>query len=120
MCNQEGRGSQKFYEKLAEDATVLELKNLFALMAESWQEHDDALVKMKGNIDSLKDTFKDLQEAACLFKPLMAKRDIAAEQMEQSDAYQHIVTEEEKDVRFYEERNKSNFQRPRHIRGLLR
>jgi len=65
---------------------------------------------MKENIDSLKATFKDLQEAACLFKPLMAKRDIAAEQMEQSDAYQHIVTEEEKDVRFYEERNKSNFQ----------
>ena len=95
--------AKTFYEKLATDATVPELKKLFTLLAESEQEHHDALVKMKGNNEHLIVKFKDLQEAACLFKPHMAKRDIVAEQMEQPDAYQHIITEEEKGVRFYED-----------------
>lgn len=95
--------ARTFYEKLATDATVPELKNLFTLLAESEQEHHDALVKMKENNEPLIVKFKDLQEAACLFKPHMAKRDIVAEQMEQPDAYQHIITEEEKGVRFYED-----------------
>lgn len=91
------------YRKLAEDTTVAELKNLFTLLAESEQEHYDAFVKMKESVDPLKAQFKDLQEAACLFKPLLAKRDLAAELLGQPDAYLHIVKEEEKGVQFYED-----------------
>jgi rubrerythrin len=91
------------YEKMAKDTAVPELKNLFTLLAESEQEHHDALVQLKGSINSLKVEIKELQGAACLFKPLLAKRDLANEPIEDPDAYQHIVKEEEKCVRFYED-----------------
>ncbi|MDP2755559.1 MAG: ferritin family protein, partial [Nitrospirota bacterium] len=95
--------ARKFYENLAADATDPELQNLFTLLAESEQEHHDALVKIKKDIDHLKVEFKDLQEAACLFNPAMTKRDSAAEQMEQPDGYQRIVKQEENNVQFYED-----------------
>ena len=91
------------FEKLAADAAVPELKNLFTLLAESEQEHHDALVELKGSSNPLKVQFKDLPEAACLFEPLQAKRDLVAELAEQPDAYLHIVKEEENGVRFYED-----------------
>jgi len=90
-------------EKLAASTAVPELKNLFTLLAESEQEHHDALLGMKGNIDPQKAQFKDLQEAACLFKPLLTKRDLMAELIKQPDAYLHVVKEEEEGVRFYED-----------------
>jgi hypothetical protein len=46
---------------------------------ESEQEHHDALVRMKGSLDPQKAQFKDLQEAACLFKPLLTTCDLMAE-----------------------------------------
>lgn len=91
------------YKRLAEDATVAELKNLFTLLAESEQEHYEALVKMKVSVDPLKAKFKNLQEAACLFEPLLTKRDLAPQLIGEPDAYQHIVKEEEKGVLFYED-----------------
>lgn len=95
--------ARMMFEKLAADATVPELKNLFTLLAESEQEHHDALVELKGSSNLLKVQFKDLQDAACLFKPLLAKRDLMAELIEQPDAYLHIVKAEENGVRFYED-----------------
>ena len=95
--------ARKYYEKLAAATAVPELKNLFTMLAESEQEHHDALVEMKGSIDPRKARFKALQEAACLFKPLMAKRGLMAELKEAPDAYRLVVKEEEEGVRFYEE-----------------
>lgn len=92
-----------FYEKLASVATVPELKNLFTLLAESEQEHHAALLKMQGMVDQPMATFKDLQEAECLFKPLLTQRDLMAELINEPDAYRQIVKEEENGVRFYEE-----------------
>ncbi len=92
-----------YYEKLAAATAVPELKNLFTMLAAAEQEHHDALVKMKGSTDPQKAQFKALQEAACLFKPLLAKRNLMAELKETPDAYQRVVKEEEKGVRFYEE-----------------
>lgn len=91
-----------YYEKLAAVSVVPELRNLFTLLAESEQEHHDALVKMKKNCDSQKIQFKDLQDAACLFRPLLSKRDLVADIMEESDEYQLIVKGEEEGVLFYE------------------
>ncbi len=91
------------YEKMAKDTAVPELKNLFTLLAESEQEHHDALMQLKESINPLKVQFKELQGSACFFKPLMAKFDLATKLTEDSDAYQHIVKEEEKGVRFYED-----------------
>src|SRR5689334_17434 len=67
--------ARMYYEKLAATTTVPELKSLFTMLAAAEQEHHDVLVKMKGSIAPQKAQFKALQEAACLFKPLLAKRD---------------------------------------------
>ncbi len=97
---EEARGC---YEKLAATTAVPELKNLFTMLAAAEQEHHDALVEMKGRIDPQKAQFKGLQEAACIFQPLLAKRDLMAELKEDPDAYKHVVTEEEEGVKLYEE-----------------
>jgi rubrerythrin len=95
--------ARMYYEKLAAGTTIPELKNLFTMLAAAEQEHHDALVAMKDGIDPRKAEFKALEVAACLFKPLLAKRDLIAEQMVDSDAYQQLVKEEEKGASFYEE-----------------
>lgn len=93
--------ARMYYEKLAVDATVPELKNLFTLLAESEHEHHDALVKLQGSKEHTITEFKDLQGAACHFKPLLAKSDLVVEPVEGSDAYLNIVKEEENGVQFY-------------------
>lgn len=92
-----------YYEKLATATTVPELKNLFTMLGAAEQEHHDALVKMKGSLGPQTAEFKALQEAACLFKPLLAKRDLMAELKNDPDAYKHVVKEEGEGVKFYEE-----------------
>lgn len=92
-----------FYNKLAAATAVPELKNLFTMLAAAEQEHHDALVEMKGGTNPKKAQLKALQEAACLFQPLLAKRDLMAELKEDPDAYKLVIKEEEEYVRFYEE-----------------
>jgi rubrerythrin len=92
-----------YYENLAKAATVPELKNLFSLLAASEQEHHDALVMMKESVAPNKVRFSALEEAACLFNPLLAKRELIAELKDDPDAYRHALRKEEDDVRFYEE-----------------
>jgi rubrerythrin len=95
--------AKTYYEKLAADADVPELKNLFTLLAAAEKEHHDTLVDMKENVNPQKASFKALEEAACLFKPLLAKRDLMAEQKGYPDAYRLVVKEEEDGVKFYED-----------------
>lgn len=93
--------ARTYYEELAAAAVDPELKNLFTLLAESEQEHHDALVALRESTAPLETKFKDLQGAACNFMPLLAKNDLKAEPIEESDAYMNIVNEEEKGVQFY-------------------
>jgi len=95
--------ARKYYEKLAANTDVPELKNLFTLLAAAEQEHHDALLGMKESADPQKTKFKALQEAACLFKPLLAKRELMADRAGFPDAYRQVVKEEEEGVGFYEE-----------------
>lgn len=95
--------ARMYYEKLAATVTVPELKELFTILAAAEQEHCDALVKIKQSINPQKAQFKALQEAACVFKPLLAKRDLLAELKKDPDAYQHVIKEEEKGIKLYEE-----------------
>src|SRR5450631_3723875 len=83
--------ARKYYEQLAADTAVPELKDLFTMLAESEQEHHDSLVTLKESLAPMKTQFKDLQGAACHFKPLLAKKDLKAEPLEKSDAYLNIV-----------------------------
>lgn len=93
--------ARSYYEKLAASAVVPELKNLFTLLSESEQEHHDALVELRESNAPLNIQFKDLQGAACHFKPLLEKNGLKEEPIEESDAYVNIVNEEEKSVQFY-------------------
>jgi rubrerythrin len=95
--------ARKYYENLANAVTVPELKNLFSMLAAAENEHRDALVVMKEGIDPQKVRFDALNEAACVFSPLLNKRDLIAEMKEDPDAYRHVVKKEEESVRFYEE-----------------
>jgi len=90
-------------EKMAKAAAVPELKNLFSLLAAAEQEHRDVLVRMKESIDPHTAKFVALQEAACVFKPILAKRDLMAELKDDPDAYRQVVKEEGESVKFYEE-----------------
>ena len=95
--------TRMYYEKLATATVVPEQKNLFTMLAAAEREHRDALAEMKERIDPQKANFMALQEAGCLFQPLMAKRGLMAELKEDLDAYKHVVKEEEEGVMFYEE-----------------
>lgn len=95
--------ARQYYEKLAEASAIPELKQLFTMLAAAEQEHHDALMEIKANSPLKKTGFTALNEAACLFKPLMSKRDLMADLQEDPDAYRHIVQEEEKGIRLYEE-----------------
>jgi len=92
-----------YYEKLAAATTVPELKNLFTLLAASEEEHHEALVAMKRRIDPKRAWFSALQEAACIFRPLLVQRDLMAELKADPDAYKQVVKQEEEGILFYEE-----------------
>ena len=90
-----------YYEALAVSAADPELKNLFTMLAQAEQEHHDALVQLQGSVDPQKAQFTALDQAACLFKPLLAKRELVAQLQETPDAYQMVVAQEEKGVQLY-------------------
>lgn len=95
--------ARMYYEKLAAATPVPELKHLFTMLAAAEQEHHDALMEIKTNSPPKKTGFIALNEAACLFRPLLSKRDVMDDLKEDPDAYRHIMTEEEKGIRLYEE-----------------
>jgi len=95
--------STKYYEALSVRASDPELKNLFAMLAQAEKEHYDNLVKLKESVDARLPQFKALEQAACLFRPLLAKRELMAQLKKEPDAYQLVVAQEEKGVQFYQE-----------------
>ena len=95
--------AREYYENLASAVAIPELKNLFSMLAASEQEHHDILVGMKGSTDLKNVRFSALDEAACVFNPLLAKREAIAELKDDPDAYKHALKNEEDGVRFYEE-----------------
>ncbi len=91
------------YIQLAAASSVEELQNIFGLLAAAEKEHHDTLMAMMGNVDPAKAEFKALDEAACVFKPLLGKRDLVSEQLRDPDGYLHVVKEEEESIKFYED-----------------
>jgi rubrerythrin len=94
--------ARMYYQALAATTADHELRDLFTMLAQAEQEHHDALVQMKGGANLQKGQFKALDQAACLFKPLLAKRDLMAQLKGEPDAYQLVVAQEEKGVKLYE------------------
>ena len=92
-----------YYEALAAQAEDQELRNLFTMLAAAEQEHKEALVQLQGSVDPQMAQFTVLDRAACLFKPLLAKREAMAQLKESPDGYQMVVAQEEKGVELYRE-----------------
>jgi len=92
-----------YYEALAVSAADLELRNLFTMLAAAEQEHKEALVQLQGSVEPKMAQFTVLDRAACLFKPLLAKREAMAQLKESPDGYQMVVAQEEKGVELYQE-----------------
>jgi len=95
--------AKEYYEKIAAAASVPELKNLFSILAAAEQEHYEALSRMKRTKQPEVLDFKGVEEAACVFKPLLAKRDLMEELKDDPDAYLHVVKEEEASIKLYED-----------------
>jgi len=95
--------ARTYYESLAAATVDPELKNLFTMLGAAEKEHHDALVQLKVSADPEKFQFKALDQAACLFRPLLAKRELKAELKENPDAYRLVVAQEEQGVKLYEE-----------------
>src|SRR5512136_2691928 len=91
--------AKEYYENLAKVSTVPELKDLFSMLAAAEDEHRDALVVMKERSDPQKIRFDALDEAACIFRPLLERRELIAELKDDPDAYRHAVRKEEEGVR---------------------
>ncbi|MBJ6725224.1 ferritin-like domain-containing protein [Geomesophilobacter sediminis] len=98
------RDTKAFYESLAAMSTTPDMKNLFTLLAQAEQEHHDALVQLKRHIAPQEQTeCGDLDPAACVFKPLLAKRDLVALLKKDPGAYRLVIAKEEKGVELYTE-----------------
>lgn len=95
--------ARQYYEELIEATAVPELKGLFSMLAAAEQEHHAALVALQADIPLKEFHFTDLKEAACLFKPLLERRDTMDSLPADPDAYRQIVNEEENGIRIYEE-----------------
>ena len=95
--------SRKYYEKLAAESVLPELKNLFTVLAAAEQEHYDALLVLKEKGGQAGTRFAALQEVACLVPPLLAKRDLLAELQEDTDAYKHVLKDKTAAAKYYEE-----------------
>lgn len=95
--------AKEHYDKLAAAAPTGELQNLFHLLASAEEEHRAALAAMKENNAAGRAEFKALDKAACVFRPLLDRRDLPAVLEEDPDGYRHVVKEEEESIRFYEE-----------------
>jgi rubrerythrin len=95
--------AKQYYEALAASAGDRELRGLFTMLAQAEQEHHDALVQLQGSISPAKSQFTALDQAACLFQPLLAKREAMAQLKETPDGYRMVVAQEEKGVEFYQD-----------------
>ncbi len=95
--------AKEYYTDLAKFSTVPELKSLFSLLAAAEDEHRAALVGLKEKNDPQKVSFNALDEAACVFRPILDRRELMTELKDDPDAYRHAVLKEEEGVRFYEE-----------------
>lgn len=95
--------AKTYFEKLAAGSTLGDLKRLFNLLAAAEQEHYEALMKLEKKVEKGGAGFTVIDEAACMFRPLVEKRDLLAELKTDPDAYLHVINEQKENIKFYED-----------------
>lgn len=91
-----------YYEKLADETSVIGLKTIFTKLAADEQKHCDTIKAiMSGTTRSMADT-TILDEAINLFEDLIKDKNITSSLKKSLDGYQHARKIEADSVRLYE------------------
>jgi rubrerythrin len=92
-----------FYEKMAAQAPVKELRTIFTLLADSEQEHYDHLLALKSGSDPSVCRSMVLDGVREHFQDLVDAMDPASALVGDPDGYRHALKAEERSIKLYEE-----------------
>ena len=92
-----------FYEKLAAETKVHELKTIFSMLASAEEEHHKALEVMKKDIPPDKADSKVLEKARNVFQGLLEKKDALDMLKNDPDGYRHVIKIAMAAIKLYEE-----------------
>jgi rubrerythrin len=91
------------YQRLAEAVDDKAMKQLFSLLAAAEEEHVQTLSTMKERLSPISTEGVAFSDSACVFRPLMDSGNLVKELKKDSDAFNHVVAEEEESIGFYEQ-----------------
>lgn len=92
-----------FYEKLAAQCNVPELRTIFTMLAAAEEEHHRTIEAMKKKIPSDIAESKVLEHAKNVFQGLLAKKSSFNMLEGDADGYRHATKLAEKGIKLYEE-----------------
>ena len=112
------KDGEKFYEGMAERASVAGLKNIFTMLADDERKHFETIRNLKektGNAD-MADSMA-LENAQTIFSDLIAGKEKPDTMKEDLDGYRYAMKIEADSVRFYE--NAARRERKSAVKSLL-
>jgi rubrerythrin len=95
--------TQAHYLRLAEAVDDKELKRIFTLLASAEEEHIHTLTRMKDHMITKGTDGVALSDSVCVFRPFLDSGNLTKELKNDSDAYSHVVADEEETIEFYEQ-----------------
>ena len=92
------------YERLSEAVAEKEMKRLFSLLAAAEDEHIEKLNALNNTMTKT-DTaaLNAIDESVCMFSPHIDPRHLADALRDDTDAYRHVVQEEEETIEFFDQ-----------------
>lgn len=95
--------AKDYYMQLGSHTDNPQMRNLFAMLAASEEEHHATLMKMKQALPAEKAQVGELDTVVCRFRPVLTEEEFLEEMRDDPDFYLHAMREEEEEIRFYEE-----------------
>jgi len=92
-----------FYEKLATETSVPELKTIFSMLASAEEEHQEAIAAMKKDTPPGTADSKVLEKTRNVFKGLMEKKGTLEMLKGDPDGYRHVIKIAMAGIKLYEE-----------------
>ena len=93
--------TKEYYEGLEAEAMEPEMKVLFSMLAASEEEHQRKLRRLRKRIYDAQ--LEGLNSSTCSFRPLLSQRELLEEANRDPNLYRFAVSNEEQEIRFYEE-----------------
>src|ERR1039457_277070 len=91
------------YQRLADAVDNKELKQIFTLLASAEGEHIHTLTRMNNHLISVSSDTDEFSDGVCVFRPFIDSTNLGKELKNDSDAYSHVVNEEEETIGFFEQ-----------------